>query len=69
MYDAGNHHGAVIRNLDGTIGTGWVDRGMTDLLVPISNPSEEVYFYDNLAGHAIMAKITWPKLIEAVSSD
>ena len=42
---------------------------MTGLLAPISNPSEEVYFYDNLAGHAIMAKITWQKLIETVTSD
>ncbi|EMX8445578.1 TPA: hypothetical protein ACKP9T_001578 [Pseudomonas aeruginosa] len=69
LYNAGNQHGAVIRHLDGTIGTGCVDRGMTGLLAPISNPSEEVYFYDNLAGHAIMAKITWQKLIETVTSD
>ncbi|WRH94658.1 hypothetical protein RCC30_13050 [Pseudomonas fluorescens] len=69
LYDAGNRHGAVIRQLDGTIGTGCIDKGMTGLLVPISDPNEEVYFYDNLAGHAIMAKTTWRKLIETVTSD
>lgn len=69
LYDAGNHHGAVIRQLDGTLGTGCIDKCMTGLLVPISDPKEEVYFYDNLAGRAIMAKITWQKLIETVTSD
>ncbi|MDZ4193801.1 MAG: hypothetical protein U1D65_17565 [Pseudomonas sp.] len=68
LYDAGNHHGAVIRYLDGTIGTGCVDKGMASVLEPISAPSEEVYFYDNLAGHALLAKVTWQKLIETVTS-
>lgn len=68
LYDAGNHHGAVIRHLDGTIGTGCVDKGMASVLEPISAPSEEVYFYDNLAGHALLAKVTWQKLIETVTS-
>ena len=57
------------RHLAGTIGTGCFDRGMTDLRVPISDPSEEVYFYDNLAGYAFMVKITCHKPIEMVASD
>lgn len=69
LYDSGNRHGAVIRQLDGTLTTGCVDSAMSRILTPISDPGEEVYFYDNLAGHAIMAKVTWQELIETVASD
>lgn len=69
LYEAGNHHGAVIRHLDGTIGTGRIDSGLAGTLAPISDPNEEVYFYDNLAGSACIAKITWQKLIETLTSD
>lgn len=68
LFDAGNRHGAVIRQLDGTLGTGSVDRAMAAILSPISDPGKEVYFYDNLAGHSIMAKVTWQELIERVAS-
>lgn len=41
---------------------------MSGFLAPILDPAQEVYVYDNLAGHAIMAKVTWQKLIETVTS-
>ncbi|HBN8223118.1 TPA: hypothetical protein L3676_004665 [Pseudomonas aeruginosa] len=69
LFDSGNRHGAVIRQLDGTLGTGCVDGAMAGLLSPISDPGKEVYFYDNLAGHALMAKVTWQELIKTVSSN
>lgn len=41
---------------------------MAGLLSPISDPGKEVYFYDNLAGHSIVAKVTWQELIETIAS-
>lgn len=62
IYESGRHHPAVIVSQNGMIGTGEVDKSLSNLLIPIADPSVEVYFVDTKAVAAIAVKMTWSEL-------
>lgn len=68
-FDSGFHWPTVIRAQDGTIGAGRLDEKVAKLLMPIADPSKEVYFLNESAVSHVAAKITWEELMAIVAGD
>lgn len=68
-FDSGFHWPTVIRAQDGTIGAGRLDEKAAELLVPIADPSKEVYFLNESAVSHMAVKVTWKKLMAIVAGE
>ena len=63
MVSAGVKRPAVTRDQSGQIGTGELIGPNDGLLADLSDPAVEVYFLDQMAGHAFAIKTTWDELM------
>lgn len=63
IFAAGDTRPAVLRKMNGEIGTGQIVGPMGKFLAPLTDPDVEVYFLDERTGFAMATKTTWDELI------